>query len=289
LRFVFLDKDARFLRKAFSSYVAPALVDQLVKNPEQLKLSGERREMTFLFTDLVGFTSLVEKQDPDQAVNLLNTYLDQMIKIAKRHGGTIDKIVGDAVVVIFSAPVDQPDHAQRALDCTLDMDAFASRFATEQQAKGIPFGHTRIGVNSGTAIVGNFGGNEYFDYTALGDAMNTAARLESVNKQLGIRISVSGETVQRCSDFSGRLIGHLILKGKTQATEVYEPLCSEAEQTELFAKYSSAFDLLERNAAGAADAFKALAKDFPDDALTQFHLARLNSGLTGATIEMLEK
>lgn len=286
LRFVFLDKDARFLRKAFASYVAPELVDQLIKNPEQLKLGGERREMTFLFTDLAGFTSLIEHQDPEAAVNLLNAYLDQMIKIAKRHNGTIDKIVGDAVVVIFSAPVGLSDHAERAVDCALDMDAFATRFAAEQQAKGIPFGLTRIGVNSGMAIIGNFGGNEYFDYTALGDAMNTAARLESVNKQLGTRIAVSGETVQRCPDFSGRPVGRLILKGKTQATEVYEPLCSAVEQARLFANYTSAFDLLERNAADAADAFEALAKDFPDDALIQFHLSRLNSGQTGVTIEM---
>jgi len=289
LRFVFLDNDARFLRKAFASYVAPELVDQLIKNPEQLKLGGERREMSFLFTDLAGFTSLIEQQDPDEAVRLLNTYLDQMITIAKRHGGTIDKVVGDAVVVIFSAPVGLSDHAKRAVDCALDMDAFATSFAAGQQAKGIPFGQTRIGVNSGTAIIGNFGGNEYFDYTALGDAMNTAARLESVNKKLGTRIAVSGETVQRCPDFSGRPVGHLILKGKTQATQVYEPLSSAAEQARLFADYTSAFDLLERNAADAADAFKALAKDFPDDALIHFHLSRLNSGLTGATIEMQEK
>jgi adenylate cyclase len=289
LRFVFLDKDARFLRKAFSSYVAPALVDQLVKHPDKLKLGGERREMTFLFTDLAGFTSLIEQQDPDEAVYLLNAYLDQMTQIAKRHGGTIDKVVGDALCVIFSAPLDQSDHAKRAVDCALEMDLFASGFAMEQQAEGIPFGQTRIGVNSGSAIIGNFGGNEFFDYTAHGDAVNTAARLESVNKQFGTLLAVSGETVRRCPDFSGRLIGHLILKGKTQATEVYEPICNEAEQSELFAKYASAFDLLEREEAGAKAAFSALAKEFPDDGLTQFHLSRLNSGQTGAVIELQSK
>lgn len=289
LRFVFLDKDARFLRKAFSSYVAPALVDQLIKQPDKLKLGGERREMTFLFTDLAGFTSLIEQQDPDEAVHLLNAYLDQMMQIAKRHGGTIDKVVGDALHVIFSAPLDQSDHAKRAVDCALEMDVFASGFAMEQQSNGIPFGHTRIGVNSGPAIIGNFGGNEFFDYTAHGDAVNTAARLESVNKQFGTLLAVSGETVRCCPDFSGRLIGHLILKGKTQATEVYEPICNEAEQSELFAKYASAFELLEREEAGAKAAFSALAKEFPDDGVTQFHLSRLNSSQTGAIIELQSK
>ncbi|MEE8320636.1 MAG: adenylate/guanylate cyclase domain-containing protein [Gammaproteobacteria bacterium] len=289
LRFVFLDKDARFLRKAFSSYVAPALVDQLIKQPDKLKLGGERREMTFLFTDLAGFTSLIEQQDPEEAVQLLNAYLDQMVQIAKRHGGTIDKVVGDALHVIFSAPLDQSDHAKRAVDCALEMDVFASGFAMEQQSNGIPFGHTRIGVNSGPAIIGNFGGNEFFDYTAHGDAVNTAARLESVNKQFGTLLAVSGETVRCCPDFSGRLIGHLILKGKTQATEVYEPICNEAEQSELFAKYASAFELLEREEAGAKAAFSALAKEFPDDGVTQFHLSRLNSSQTGAIIELQSK
>jgi adenylate cyclase len=289
LRFVFLDKDARFLRKAFTSYVAPALVDQLIKQPDKLKLGGERREMTFLFTDLAGFTSLIEQQDPDESVHLLNAYLDQMMQIAKRHGGTIDKVVGDALHVIFSAPLDQSDHAKRAVDCALEMDVFASGFAMEQQSNGIPFGHTRIGVNSGPAIIGNFGGNEFFDYTAHGDAVNTAARLESVNKQFGTLLAVSGETVRCCPDFSGRLIGHLILKGKTQATEVYEPICNEAEQSELFAKYASAFELLEREEAGAKAAFSALAKEFPDDGVTQFHLSRLNSSQTGAIIELQSK
>lgn len=289
LRFVFLDKDARFLRKAFSSYVAPALVDQLVKNPDRLKLGGERREMTFLFTDLAGFTSLIERQDPEEAVALLNAYLDQMVRIAKRHGGTLDKVVGDALHVMFSAPIDQSDHAIRAVNCTLEMDVFANGFAKEQQAKGIPFGETRIGVNSGSAIIGNFGGNENFDYTAHGDAINTAARLESVNKQFGTRLAVSADTVRHCPDFEGRPIGNLILKGKTKPTQVHEPISNKAEQSELFAKYTSAFELMEREEVNAKDAFAALANEFPDDGLTRFHLSRLNSGQTGATIEMQEK
>jgi adenylate cyclase len=289
LRFVFIDKDARFLRKAFSAYVAPALVDQLVKNPEKLKLGGERREMTFLFTDLAGFTSLIEQQDPEEAVHLLNAYLDQMVQIAKRHGGTIDKVVGDALHVIFSAPIDQTDHAKRAVDCALEMDVFASAFANEKQASGIPFGHTRIGVNSGMAIIGNFGGNEFFDYTAHGDAINTAARLESVNKQFGTRLAVSADTVRHCPDFEGRPIGYLILKGKTKPTEVFEPICNKEEQSKLFEKYTSAFELMEREDTGAKDAFAKLAKEFPDDGLTRFHLSRLNAGQKGATIELQQK
>lgn len=289
LRFAFIDRDARFLRKAFASYMAPALVDQLIRNPESLKLGGERREMTFLFTDLAGFTSLIEQREPVEAVNLLNDYLAQMVEIAKRHRGTIDKVVGDALHVIFSAPVDQADHARRAVDCALEMDEFASRYAREKVAIGIPFGETRIGVNTGMAIVGNFGGNEFFDYTAHGDAINTAARLESVNKQFGTRLAVSAETVRQCPGFEGRPIGQLILKGKTGKTEVFEPLCDKAEQAGLFAEYTRAFDKMKRGAPGVKSAFSALAAKYPDDGLTRYHLRRLESGQTGDTITLADK
>jgi adenylate cyclase len=289
VRFIYLDRQGRFLRRAFGSYVAPALVDQLVANPERLKLGGERREMSFLFTDLAGFTGMVEKIDPEEAVRLLNTYLDQMIEIAKANGGTIDKMIGDAVVVLFSAPVDQTNHAELATACALEMDAFANHFAAEQKARGIPFGITRIGVHSGTAIVGNFGGSGFFDYTALGDAMNTAARLESANKQFGTRIAISGETVRRCPGFTGRKIGDIILKGKREPTKVYEPMADETKKSDGYERYRAAYALMAGRARGARKAFETLADDYPDDGLVAFHLARLKAGDKGEVIELLEK
>ena len=289
LRFAFIDRDARFLRRAFSSYISPALVEELVRQPDMLKLSGERREMTFLFTDLAGFTGLIEKQTPEDSVNLLNEYLAEMVDIAKLHGGTLDKVVGDALHIIFSAPLDQQDHAQRAVDCALAMDRFASNFSARHKALGIPFGETRIGVNTGIAIIGNFGGKEFFDYTAHGDAINTAARLESANKQFGTRLAVSGTTASQCKNFNGRPIGNLVLKGKTEATEVLEPISDRGTQKDLFDEYNRAFELMAQRSRKATRAFGALARKFPDDGLTRFHLARLKAGETGSRVVLSTK
>jgi adenylate cyclase len=156
----------------------------------------------------------MEKMDPADAVSVLNTYLDRMVRIAFDHGGTLDRIVGDSVAIMFSAPVIQPDHRARALACALDMHAFAESYAAEMAARGFAFGSTRIGVHTGEVIVGNFGGEAMFDYRALGDAVNTAARLESVNRHLGTRICVSEATLSGCPGAAARPVGLLVMKGK---------------------------------------------------------------------------
>ncbi|MDS4010530.1 MAG: adenylate/guanylate cyclase domain-containing protein [Defluviicoccus sp.] len=289
LRHMQTEREQRWIRSAFSTYVSPNLVEELVKNPALLSLGGERKEMTFVFTDLEGFTSLVERSAPDVIVPLLNEYLDAMERIAFKHDGTIDKIVGDALHVIFGAPVTRHDHAQRAVDCALEMDAFGQAFSQRKRAEGIPFGMTRIGVNSGPAVVGNFGGFLRFDYTAHGDAINTAARLESANKFFGTRVCVSGSTAQLCERFAGRPIGALVLKGKTEAIETFEPLVDgllHAPQTEA---YLHAYRLLEAGDEQALAAFEAVCKDDPDDALAAFHLNRLKQGESGTRIVMAGK
>ena len=289
LRHMQTEREQRWIRSAFSTYVSPNLVEELVKNPALLSLGGERKEMTFVFTDLEGFTSLVERSAPDVIVPLLNEYLDAMERIAFKHDGTIDKIVGDALHVIFGAPVTRHDHAQRAVDCALEMDAFGQAFSQRKRAEGIPFGMTRIGVNSGPAVVGNFGGFLRFDYTAHGDAINTAARLESANKFFGTRVCVSGSTAQLCERFAGRPIGALVLKGKTEAIETFEPLVDgllHAPQTEA---YLHAYRLLEAGDEQALAAFEAVCQDHPDDALAAFHLNRLKQGESGTRIVMAGK
>lgn len=289
VRFAWLDRQGRFLRRAFSSYVSPALVEQLVANPERLKLGGERREMSFLFTDLAGFTGMIEKLEPEQAVILLNRYLDHMIDIAGRNGGTIDKVIGDAVVVLFSAPVDQADHAGLAIACALEMDRFATGFAREMHAQGTDFGETRIGVHSGSAIIGNFGGSGFFDYTALGDSMNTAARLESANRQFGTRIAVSGEAVRRCAGFHGRKIGKVVLKGKSLPVAVYEAVSEEDAAAPEYERYEEAYALLAEDESAARKAFASLARDCPGDGLVKFQLARLKAGESGEVIALTGK
>ena len=142
------DRDRRWIRKAFSSYISPKLVEYLIDHQEELKPGGTRRRCSFVCTDLADFTSLVETADPEEAVALLNEYLDRMTAIAPEHEGTLDRIVGDAVAVMFAAPVSQPDHAARAVRCALAMDAFAQEFAERKRREGVAIGLTRIGVNT---------------------------------------------------------------------------------------------------------------------------------------------
>ena len=284
-RHVESERQQRWIRKAFASYVSPNLVEHLVDNPGMLNLGGELRECSFVFTDLAGFTSLMEKLEPARAVSLLNQYLDEMIAIAFRHDGTLDRIVGDAVAIMFSAPVTQSDHAPKAVACALEMKAFADRYAADRQAEEIPFGITRIGVHTGTVLVGNFGGKTIFDYRALGDPVNTASRLESVNKHLGTRICVSAATAAACPGFIGRPVGTLVLKGKSEGIAAFEP----APDAEAVTPYTEAFRRMAEGEPDAAGAFAAIVAGHPDDALAAFHLARLERGETGSVIHMSEK
>ena len=293
------EQKQRWIKEAFSRYVSPNRVSHLVANPNAMKLGGHRQECSFIFTDLAGFTSLMESIDPAEAVALLNDYLDEMIGIAFRHEGTLDRIVGDAVAIMFSAPVPQPDHRARALACAMEMDNFAERYAEKLQAKGIGFGKTRIGIHSGEVIVGNFGGSTMFDYRALGDPVNTASRLENVNKHLGTTICISEATLSGCpTNTISRPIGKLILKGKTCALQVYEPV--SADRAVLYApldEYRGAYSLMAHDKgelktgefSAALPIFSDLSRKFPNDPLVTLHLKRLREGNHGDLILMADK
>jgi len=288
-RYLQTESDQRWIRDAFSRYVSPNRVAYLQANPQHLELGGQFRECSFVMTDLAGFTTLMEKHDSALLSDLLNDYLDGMIQIAFRHDGTLDRIVGDAVAVMFSAPLTQVDHAARALACALEMDVFANAFSARWQAQGIPFGRTRIGVNTGTVLVGNFGGRSMLDYRALGDAINTAARLETVNGQIGTRICVSGTTVAQCANFVGRPIGNLVLKGKTEAVAAFEPLSTAQAGEPRVAEYLAAYALMEASGAKASSVFSALAVSYPDDPLIAYHARRLGDGESGSSVVMKSK
>lgn len=293
------NQEKRFIRDAFARYLSPSVIGQLENDPDRLTLGGERREMTFIFTDIAGFTALSESTPPTTLVPALNSYLDEMCRIVMTHEGTIDKFIGDAVVAFFNAPVPQADHPARAVACALEMSRFAERFAREQKAAGIGFGTTRIGVHTGTVTVGNFGGEIRFEYTAIGDSVNTAARLESVNKTLGTGICVSGTTVAECPDLAFRPVGELVLVGKTEGVEVFEPLTAEAAAGPAVAAYREAFALLResggpcRESTGLAEkakqAFARLVEAYPDDPLARFHHQRLLRGDYGVRIVMESK
>ncbi|SDA35084.1 adenylate cyclase [Methylobacterium sp. UNC378MF] len=271
---------------SLARYFSPNLAERLAGDASGLELGGHRRDVASLFTDIAGFTSLVESLDPAQLAEILNGYFAEMTDLVFAHEGTVAKIVGDALHVLFGAPGDQPDHAARAVDCALALDRAAEEFRQRWRERGIEIGVTRIGVHAGPAIVGNFGGSRYFDYTAYGDTINTAARLENANKAFGTRICVSDAVVIRAGQFRGRPLGDLLLRGKQTALRAYEPLTEAAYPARLLAQYQEAYTKLEAGEAGALPAFAALVGLRPEDGVAAFHLKRLLNGGSGSRVEV---
>lgn len=289
MTFARIEQEKAQIREAFSHYMAPSLVQALLDDPERLKLGGEARWMTFLFSDIAQFTALVEKAEPGQLIGLLNAYLDGICALVMDHGGTVDKIVGDAVHAIFNAPLDQPDHAERAVHCALAIDAFATAFSKENRIDGMPFGMTRIGINTGQAIVGNFGGSRRFDYTAHGDAINIAARLESANKLIGTRICVSGDTVAACPNLHFRPLGQFNVSGKSEPIDAFEALAFETEGASQQKLYRRAYDCLDLDMNEAQRLFQNLTEQNENDQVAQFYLDRCKHGTTGHLVEATKK
>lgn len=278
------------VRSAFGQYLAPAVIEELLANPDKLKLGGEKRELTAMFTDIEGFTSLTEGVEPESVVSLLHEYFDMACAIILKHGGTIDKIVGDALHVIFNAPVQVEDHAARAVRCAMELAARSQDLIQRQRERGLALGRTRIGINTGMCVVGNFGGSARFDYTAHGDAINTAARLESANKHLGTGICVSETTMAGCgSDIGFRPIGQLYLQGKREPITVFEPIDGGDADSEKWRAYLEAYEFLSGRSPDAADRFRDLSRRFPDDALIQLHAKRLESGGVGVEVVLESK
>ena len=277
------------IHRAFGRFLAPTVVEQIVRNPDDLELGGEVREITFLFTDLEGFTRLTESTPPQQMVRLVNQYLEEACDIAIEHGGTIDKIVGDALHLMFNAPLLQPDHAQRAVECALALDRWSTGFRERVKQEGIDLGVTRIGVNTGDCIVGNFGGKRRFDYTAHGDAINTAARLEAVNQRLGTTVCVSETTARQCADIVFRPVATLVLPGKTQELETYLPVAPENVDHQLFEQYQEAYEALADDDPQSARLFETLEARYPEDPLVILHGRRIETGESGTTLILRKK
>src|SRR5271167_1647456 len=293
LRHIELLRDARHRQavaeRAYASlsrYFSPNLAQELASDTEAIDLGGQRREIATLFTDIASFTALVETLEPSVLGPLLNEYLTGMTDIVFAHDGTVAKIVGDALHVLFGAPGEQLDHAERAVACALDLDEYAQAFRERCHLKGIALGVTRIGVHAGPAIVGNFGGDRFFDYTAYGDTINVAARLEAANKQLGTRICVSGTLAEKWTDFLGRPVGDLVLRGRTEPMRAFEPLRPKQYDDPTTMAYLDAFAKLEASDSGAISAFAAHVGKQPQDQLASFHLKRLLNGATGTRIAM---
>lgn len=273
-------REKRLIRRAFGKYVSPAVVDQLVIDPSRLRLGGEKRDITILFSDLAGFTSLSERTDPERLLALLNLYLDGMVEVLLDEQGTLDKYMGDAVMALFGAPIPQQDHALRACRTALRMQARLDTLNEEWSGEGWPALSMRIGINTGTPIVGNIGGENRFDYTALGDAVNLAARLEPACKRYGVRILISETTRMAAGDeIVVRELDQLAVYGKSRPVGVYEllGLSADPEQPdpELIAHFERGLAAYRnRDFDLASVEFAAGARVDPDDAPTALYLAR---------------
>ena len=208
------------IKKQFEHYLDPRQVKRLQKNPELLKLGGEKREATFLFTDVRGFTSMSELLPPEKVTYIMNKALTAQQSAVQKHGGMVDKYIGDAMMAIFNAPLDLLDHPKIAIDCSLDIIRNMKSLNIELQKEDLPPVAIGIGINTGIAVIGNMGSESRFDYTAIGDAVNTAARLESATKDRNVNLLI-GKSTTKASGYKLKKLQSIKVKGKTKALEIY--------------------------------------------------------------------
>jgi adenylate cyclase len=219
--FAVAERRARAMRARFEQRLAPEIVRRIAAAPESLRLSGESREITALFTDIEGFTAMTERAAPEELVGLLDGYLDALTRVVVAHGGMVEKIVGDGLHAVFNAPLDQADHPRHALDCARALLEAAEAQRTTLLGRRLGLGRTRIGIETGPAVVGDVGGAGRLDYTAHGDVMNTAARLEAANKELGTSICIGPVAAARIGVERLVALGPLSVRGRAAALEVY--------------------------------------------------------------------
>jgi len=265
------------LKKAFQSYVAPEVVNQIIRHPERLRLGGERRELSILFSDIRGFTSLSEGMAPEALVEVLHDFLDPMSEIIVKHGGTLDKYIGDAIMALFGAPLDVPDHSPKACRTALEMVQTLRTLNQEWLGKGHPSLRIGIGINSGPVAVGNMGSSRLFDYTAIGDNVNLASRLEGLNKFYGTEILISAVTAQQLNGgFVLREVDLVRVKGKKQPIAIYEVLgegATEGRLAPFLEAYVEGLALFrDRQWLQALEAFRAAQALNPHDPLCSHYL-----------------
>ncbi len=272
------EQEKRKVRGAFQQYVSPEVIRRLLSDPERVK--PRKTDVSVLFSDIRGFTTISETLDAQTLAGLLNGYLTEMTRIIFRHQGTLDKYIGDAVMAIWGAPFDEPDHAQRCCLSAVSMLARLAELQVQWRAQGSPVLEIGIGINTGIASVGNMGSSLRYGYTALGDAVNLAARLEGLNKEYGTQILISEFTrrVLRDDQFMFREIDFIRVKGKLQPVTIYEILGPRAKENsggELVALFGVAREAYtHRDWRAARSAWEAILERWPDDGPSRVFLAR---------------
>jgi adenylate cyclase len=274
------DAQRKQIRAAFTRYVSPSVVEQLVREPERLKLGGDRRRMSVLFSDLRGFTTLSEGLTPEQLVDVLNTYLNEMTNIVFEEGGVLDKYIGDAVMAFWNAPLDQADHAARSVRTAIRMRDKLEQMNKEGAfPKGIEL-KVGVGVNTGDMVVGNIGADVRYDYTVIGDSVNLASRTESLCKEYGVQIIITKNTLDMLDEsYITRELDSVAVKGKKEPVRIFQVLGMASEVEDSHIKFAKQFETAlnhyyGRNFTEAAAECEKLLQIKPDDLTTQHLLER---------------
>jgi adenylate cyclase len=273
------ERSRRWITSIFGKYVSPVVIDNLIKNPKLINLGGEKRNISIFFSDIRKFTSISEKLTPEKLVHLLNDYLTEMTSIILENDGLVDKYMGDAIMAFWGAPLDQPDHSEMACFSSLKMLDKLRELQKNWEDEGIPSFDIGIGINSGDAIVGNMGSSSRFDYTAMGDNVNLASRLEGLNKIYGTNIIISENTYNVVKDkFETRRLDFVRVKGKKKSILIFE-LISEKnkiskKQRDFIKHYEDALKLyLERKWKDSIDSFENAVK-MKDDVASKIFIDR---------------
>jgi len=253
--------------------MSPQVVDYLMADPNRLKLGGERREVTMLFTDLAGFTTFTEELGADKVTRILNVHFSRAEAIIKRHDGILNRFIGDAIMAMWGAPLDDPDQALHACRAAVEMQEDLEVLRGEFRSEGLPEIRMRVGIHSCTAVIGNLGSSDRFDYTAVGDGVNLAARLEGVNKLYGTGILVSGETRSRVGEaVPMRLVDRVIVKGKSEPVDIYTP-CADRAMVEQSERAIAAYR--ERRWDESERAWRQVLERHPLDTIAQLYVERI--------------
>jgi adenylate cyclase len=272
--------ERRFAQGALGKYLPADIAREIIDHPEKLSLSGTKENLYILFSDLEGFTQLSHQLAPEMVAILLNDYLDRLSQVVLDHGGVIDKYVGDAVVAFWGAPIARPGDAENAARCGYALWQAGEAFRRSAGPDLPRIGKTRVGLHYGEAVVGNFGGERRIQYTALGDAMNTAARLEGANKALGSSVMASREFAEASGLDWWRPMGRVVLRGRAKPVDIFEPAPDfPAADRDALAK---AMALLESDREGAAAIVADVAARHGSDAALQNLLTRIRGSGEGS-------
>ncbi len=281
-------RERSFIKRTFTQYMDSRIVDYLLKNPEYIKPGGQKKTVTVFFADIADFTTISESLSPEKTAFMLHQVLDCLSKVIIEHYGIVDKYIGDCIMAFWGAPVQTPEDETNACNTAIKCIEKLKEINKELTAKGIQGIKIRIGIHTGDAIVGNIGSDRLFNYTVVGDTVNIASRLESVNKYFKTSIIVSEDTMSKISDnFIARELGLITVKGKTKPIRIFELIGKKNtisdKQEILLQKYNSGFKLYnEKKWFEARDVFSSILKDFPEDEPSKFYMKKCEDFISGS-------